>query len=232
MDGSRTLFSSSLGLLTAVVAACTLCLPAAVVAHAGPQSAIDFIRNGIGVPPEDFEFWRSGHDARGDWAVVRDPSATAGASIEQFSSATTENRFPLAIYKPISTEDAKVSVRFKIVRGTMQSAGVAVRLRTPDDYYVIRASALETRVDLLRVADGKMERIADADADVMVNQWHTLGVVVEKDRFDVSFDGKPIFTAWDQSFSGDGHVALWTEEDNVTRFDAITIQPLPRSITD
>ena len=38
-----------------------------------------------------------------------------------------------------------------------------------------------------------------------------------------------IFTAWDQTLSGDGHVALWTENDNVTRFDSIAIGPIPLS---
>jgi len=216
-------------LIITSVAAGGLCLLAAALALAEPSSAIDIAGNGIGVPPADFEFWRAGRGAVGAWSVVRDPSAAGGAAIEQYSTDRSEDRFPLAIYKPVSARDIKVSLRFKMVRGTMQSAGVAIRLRTPDDYYLVRVSALETRVDLLRIADGKSERIAGIDADVVMNTWHVLGVVAVADRFDISLDNKPIFTAWDQAFTGDGHIALWTAEDNVTRFDSIAIQPLPWS---
>jgi len=201
-------------------------------ASAELQSTIDFVSNGIGVPPADFEFWRSGGGALGEWAVVRDASAVNGASIEQFSTDLAEGRFSLAVYKPTSLKDVAVNVRIKIVRGSMRSAGVAVRLKTAGNYYVVRATALETRVDLLRVVDGKMKRIAGIHADVTANRWHTLGVVAEKDRFTISFDHAVIFTAWDQTLSGDGHVALWTENDNVTRFDSIAIGPIPPSAGD
>jgi len=120
------------------------------------------------VPPTDFEFWRNGWRRRrpmgGSFATT---TAVAGASIEQFSMDKTENRFPVAIYKPISAKNVEVSTRFKLVSGTMQSAGVAVRLMSASNYYVVRVSALEARVDLLRVMDGKTERIAGADAGVI-----------------------------------------------------------------
>jgi hypothetical protein len=156
-----------------------ICAVATSLATSSPRTAaqsIDFVSNGIGVPPADFEFWRTGQGTVGDWAVVRDPSAIAGASIEQFSTDLTEDRFPVAIYKPTSAKDVKVSFRFKIVRGSMRSAGIAMRLRTASDYYLVRVSALEERVDLVRVVNGKMERVAGADADVMSGRWQTLGV--------------------------------------------------------
>ena len=190
---------------------------------------IDFVSNGIGVPPTDFEFWRTGDGDVGQWAVVRDTTAVAGASIEQFSMDKTEDRFPVAIYKPISAKNAEVSMHFKLVSGTMQSAGVAVRLTSASNYYVVRVSALEARVDLLRVIEGKIKRIAGADAGVMRNRWHTLGVVAENDRFTISLDNRSVFTAEDRTFLGDGHIALWTEGENVTRFEEIEITPLPRS---
>jgi len=181
------------------------------------------------VPPTDFEFWRTGGGDVGQWAVVRDTTAVDGASIEQFSMDKTENRFPVAIYKPISAKNVEVSTRFKLVSGTMQSAGVAVRLTSASNYYVVRVSALEARVDLLRVMDGKIKRIAGADAGVMRNRWQTLGVVAEDDRFTISLDDRLVFTAGDRTFLGDGHIALWTEGDNVTRFEEIQITPLPQS---
>jgi hypothetical protein len=197
-----------------------------------PKTKIDFVSNGIGVPPTDFEFWRTGHGDVGQWTVVRDATAVAGASIEQFSLDNTEDRFPVAIYKPISAKNVEVSTHFKLVGGTMQSAGVAVRVTSASEYYAVRVSALEARVDLFLVMDGKIKRIAGADAHVVRNRWQTLGVIAENDRFTISLDDRLVFTAWDRTFLGDGHIALWTEDDNITRFEEIVITPLPWSRED
>jgi hypothetical protein len=63
------------------------------------------------------------------------------------SKDKTGYRFPLAIYKTFSGRDVEVSVRFKPVAGTVdQAGGIAVRLLTPDDYYVVHANALEDNV--------------------------------------------------------------------------------------
>jgi hypothetical protein len=42
----------------------------------------------------------------------------------------------------------------------------------------------------------------------------------------VSFNGRELFTATDQTFSTPGRVAFWTKADSVTRFDALDINPL------
>ena len=65
------------------------------------------------------------------------------------------------------------------------------------------------------------------DADVLWNHWHSLGVIVHDDHFAVSLDQKPLFTAFDRTRMKDGRVALWTQEDNLTRFDQIEIRALP-----
>jgi len=61
---------------------------------------------------------------------------------------------------------------------------------------------------------------------VAPSQWHTLGLRAEGNRFTVSFDGKPLYTAEDKTFANAGKVALWTKADSVTHFDAISITPL------
>jgi hypothetical protein len=118
-------------------------------------------------------------------------------------------------------------VRFKPVGGKVdQAGGIVVRLTTPDDYYVVRANALEDNVGFYRVVKGKREQITGADAKVVFNEWHTLGLRAEGVRFTISFEGKQLFTAQDNTFVGSGKVALWTKADSVTHFDMITITPL------
>jgi len=175
----------------------------------------------------DFTLWRTGEGGAGEWILVTDPTAAGGRAIAQVSKDRTDYRFPLAVYKPYSGKDLEVAVRFKPVAGTVDKAGgIAVRLSTPDDYYVARANALEDNVRFYRVVKGKREQLASANAKVAANEWHTLALKAEGDRFTVSFDGKALLSAQDGTFSDAGKVALWTKADSVTYFDTISIMPL------
>jgi hypothetical protein len=201
----------------------------AALPHAVAATTIDIAVNGPGSSPAQFEFGLTGYGPRGQWTVVSDPTAVARTAIEHVSRDLHEDRYPLAIYNPLSLKNVAVAVRFKIVAGTMQTAGIAVRLADERHYYAVVASALDSRVDFYRVVDGKLERVAGIDADVFTDHWQTLAVTAEDDRFTVSLDTKQLFTAWDRTFLSDGRIGLLTQDDNVTRFDQVEITPLPWS---
>ena len=188
---------------------------------------VEIAGGGIGKPPADFEFQRTGQGDLGRWTVVRDPTALYGYAIEHVSTDQHDDRFPLAIYKPLAGENVEVSVRFKIISGTMQSAGLAVGVRTPSDYYALSASALEHSVSALLFVNGKSKRMDSAEAEVVLDRWHTMGAVVHDDHLKVSLDQKLLFTTYDWTRRKDGRVALWTQEDNVSRFDQLKIRELP-----
>ena len=180
-----------------------------------------------GTAPAGFEFTLTGGGPVSAWKVVADPTAAAQKAIAQISTDRTDYRFPLAVYEPLLARNVDVIVRFKPVGGTVdQAGGIAVRLASPDDYYVVRANALEDNVRFYRVVKGSRQQIQGANLKVAANQWHTLGLRAEGDRFTVSFDGKPLFTAQDSTFVSPGKVALWTKADSVTHFDTIAITPL------
>ena len=160
--------------------------------------------------------------------MVADATAAGGRAIEQTSTDKTDYRFPLAIYKPIAAQNVDVVLRFKAISGRVdQAGGIAVRLATPDDYYVVRANALEDNVRFYRVVKGRREQLADANLKVSANEWHTLGLRADGDRFNVTFDGKQLFVTADRTFPEAGRIALWTKADSVTRFDQIRITTLP-----
>jgi hypothetical protein len=180
-----------------------------------------------GTAPPGFEFTLTGGGPISAWKVVADPTAAAQKAIAQTSQDRTDYRFPLAVYQPITAKDVDVTVRFKPVEGKVdQAGGIAVRLASPDNYYVVRANALEDNVRFYRVLNGRRQQIQGADVKVAPSQWHTLGLRAEGNRFTVSFDGKPLYTAEDGTFANPGKVALWTKADSVTHFDAISITPL------
>jgi hypothetical protein len=189
--------------------------------------SVDISATEPGREPAEFTFWRTGEGENGQWTIIADPTAVSGRAIAQVSKDRTDYRFPLAVYKPYTGKDLQISVRFKPVAGAVDEAGgVAVRLLTPDDYYVARANALEDNVRFYRVVKGKRQQIAGANIKVSANTWHTLALRAEGDRFTVFYDGKELFSAQDRTFPDAGKVALWTKADSVTHFETISITPL------
>jgi glycosyl hydrolase family 59 (putative galactocerebrosidase) len=182
----------------------------------------------VGAAPTDFKFARTGKGGPGQWTVVSDDTSPTGQVIEQSSTDRTDYRFPLAIFEPIVARNIEASVRFKPVAGRVdQAGGIAVRVLDGDNYYVVRANALEDNVRFYRVVKGNREQMGGIDTKVARNEWHSLGLKAEGERFTIEFDGKTLFTTSDRTFTGVGKVALWTKSDSVTRFDKITIKVLP-----
>jgi hypothetical protein len=188
---------------------------------------VKFTAETLGAPPPNFEFGRTGGGGPGRWAVVRDEKADGGYAVEQQSQDPTDLRFPLAIYRPFSGKNVDVQIRFKAISGKIDRAGgIAVRLTTPNDYYVVRANALEDNVRFYRVVAGRREELGTANVKVPSNEWHTLGLKAEGNRFTISFNGKELYAVTDKTFDAAGRVALWTKADSVTRVDRLEIKGL------
>lgn len=206
----------------------TITIAVLMIALPGWADPIKFI-GGVGSPPSGFEFGQTGGGPPGIWAIVRDETADGGYAIEQQSRDRTDYRFPLAVYQPVSTSNVDVQVRFKPVSGTVDRAGgIAVRLTGPNDYYVVRANALENNVRFYRVVKGNREQLGTADVRVPSNEWPALGLRAEGNRFTVSLNGKALYAVTDRTFESAGKVALWTKADSVTRFDRLEINTLSK----
>ena len=180
-----------------------------------------------GAAPTDFEFARTGKGGPAQWTVTSDASAAAGLAIEQTSADRTDYRFPLAIYQPVLASNVDVTVRFKAVAGKVdQAGGIAVRLSDPDNYYVVRANALEDNVRLYKVVGGQRRQFAGANIKVPTGAWQELRLSARGGRFEVFLEGKSLYSANDTTFTAAGRVALWTKADSVTHFDDLRIQTL------
>jgi hypothetical protein len=215
-------------LRAAALAGALACVGSTSLAQKKDATMIAIETMAVGEPPAAFDVGRTGQGGPARWLVVADATATGGRAIEQVSTERSDYRFPLAISKGISARDVDVSLRFKPVAGKVdQAGGIAVRLSDPDNYYVVRANALEDNVRFYRVVKGRREKLQGVNTKVAPNEWHQLGLRAEGDRFTVTFDGKSLFTATDRIFESAGRIALWTKADSVTRFDTIEIRPLP-----
>lgn len=197
-------------------------------ALAGEQAVVDFEGMEAGAPPAGFTTALTGKGRPVEWMVVEDGTAPSGTKVlAEVSGDETSYRFPLALYDGLEARDVEVSVRFRPISGRVdQAAGLVVRARDPNNYYIARANALEDNVRLYRVVDGERQQFAGVDTAVPAGEWQTLGLRVEGDRLEVALDGRSLFTATDGTFSEPGKVGLWTKADSLTHFDDLTIRPL------
>jgi hypothetical protein len=194
----------------------------------GGAMIISFKPGAQGNLPNGFSIAGTGEGAPAMWVTVADPASFGGFVLAQTSADRTAYRFPLAIYDLVSAVNADVTVRFKAVAGRIdRAAGIAIRLIDPDNYYVVRANALEDNVNFYRVVKGSRREIKGVSAKVVSDAWHVLGLKAEGNQFTVSFDGNVLFTTTDRTFPSAGKVALWTKADSVTHFDALSIRTLP-----
>lgn len=229
MIGSRTRYSPIVILFVLVVALAWTVVGGG--SHGLAQSTaliVAIAKMGVGAPPADFDFARTGQGKAGLWRVAADATASGGRTIEQSDGDRTDYRFPLAIHRSFSAKNIDASVRFKAVAGTVdQAGGIVVRLIDADNYYVARANAMEDNVRFYRVVKGRRQELAGANLRVTANEWHALGLKADGDSFTVSFDGKPLFTTIDKTFADTGKVALWTKADSITRFDQVELKAMP-----
>jgi hypothetical protein len=148
-----------------------------------------------------------------------------GRGLAQIASDPNENRLAFALYRPLVGRDVYVSTRFTTDTSRIdRAAGVFVRFRSPDDYYAVRASALENNVHLYRIAAGRRETIGSMDVNVSGQARHTLGIAASEDRLTVFFDGRELFVTTDRRRPGPpGKVGLWTEADSMTVFENLEV---------
>ena len=143
----------------------------------------------------------------------------------QTSTDKTDYRFPLCVYDGLLTHNAVMSVRFKAMSGSVdQAAGLVARFRDKDNYYVVRANALEDNVRFYKVVDGRRTQLAGSNVKVTSQTWHTLKLSLKMRTFEVWLDGTRLFGGDDMALQEAGEVGLWTKADSVTAFDDFTIE--------
>ena len=187
-----------------------------------------------GAAPKDFTIATTGKGKPAVWVLQEAKGAPSGKLVvAQTSNDPVAARFPLLIYDKVKAKDADISVKFKSVSGKDdQAAGIIWRVKDKDNYYIVRANALEDNVVLYIVKDGKRTdlpvkgkgRTYGAKAPVPKGEWSTLGVSVKGDVFTVSLNGKVLYDVEDKTFADAGAIGLWTKADSVMLFDDLVIE--------
>lgn len=196
------------------------------------QTRIDFNKDKLGGPPSAFTTALTGQGKVGVWVVMKDDAAHGNVLVQTDADATSY-RFPVCVYDKHTVRDADINVKFKAISGKKdQAAGLVWRYRDKDNYYVVRANALENNVVLYKVQNGKREdlplkgegRTYGKSAKVPSGQWNTLRVTAADNLFTVFLNGAKLYEVEDATFSEAGKVGLWTKADSVTYFDDLEVK--------
>ncbi len=208
----------------------------APLAIAQQPMVFDFNADKIGAEPRGFTAALTGRGKPGKWLIAKDyDSPERGNILAQTEADPTDYRFPVCVYHGLSLKDADISVNFKTVSGKGdQAAGIVWRYKDKDNYYVLRANALEGNVVLYKVQDGKRTdlplkgqgRTYGVKVAVPSGKWLALRVVAKGSLFTVYFEGKQLFQVEDSSLTASGKFGFWTKADSVTYFDDLKVSVL------
>ena len=213
-----------------VIAVVLIACISGVAMAAAQTRKVDFAQDAVGQPPKGFQF---GHTAEagapGKWVVQAEGTEKFLAQLDPDS---TRSRFPVAVLGDVRATDVDLSVRFKPISGLVdQAAGLVWRYQDQDNYYIVRANALENNVVLYKVEKGKRTdlpvkgegRTYGKKAQVPSGQWSALRVVAAGSRFEVYYNGAKLYEVEDSTFTQAGTVGVWTKADSVTYFDDLTV---------
>jgi hypothetical protein len=194
--------------------------------HGMASHAVSFESNRTGATPEG---WTATLTGSGDpkWTVESDQTAPSKAKVVKQSGRAT---FPLLLKNDTNIKDGFVEVKFKAIAGSEdRAAGVVWRAKDANNYYVVRANALEDNFVLYKTVSGVRSALDivgrkggyGVSVPVPANTWHSLRIDFKGARFTASFNGKQLFEVEDSTFTDGGKVGLWTKADSVTLFDEI-----------
>ena len=81
---------------------------------------------------------------------------------------------------------------------------------------------------LYRVDKGKRSQVGGKEAPIESDKWHSLRLIASNDKFEVSLDGKELFTVTDRSLPQPGAMGVWSQADSITRFGSLLVGPVMR----
>jgi len=191
----------------------------------GASFIYNFDSDAVGAMPTKFHAVRTGQGTEGKWVVLADANAPSKPNVvAQISTDKTDYRFPILVSNEGSFKDLELSVKFKAVAGEVDRAGGLVfRLKDANNYYIVRANALEDNYRLYHVVKGSRRQFAGANFKVTSGEWHELKVECVGNKIICYFDGSKKFEATDETFTDAGKIGLWTKADSVTYFDDLRV---------
>lgn len=155
----------------------------------------------------------------GHWDTARDLDAPSPPGVYRQDARLSPADAPRVLVSNLVFRDLSLRVACRPDSGAAgEGCGLVFDARGSDDYFTVRADALEGAIRLVHVVAGEEREVASAPALVTPHVWHALAVQARAERVVVEWDGARVLDAADFTRSG-GKIGLATTADAVTSFD-------------
>ena len=160
----------------------------------------------------------------GNWVVRADPGALSAPNVLAQEAVFPEGiHFPRCLAKNIYLADLRMEVKFKPIAGECdQGGGLVFRYQDPDNYYVLRANALD---DFALFKCVNNQRWPVKRYYVRSDEWQTIMVECRGPFISGYWNDRLLIEVRDETFAA-GRVGLWTISDSVSYFDDLMITAL------
>ena len=137
----------------------------------------------------------------------------------------TSNNYNTIINKKEKFSNCQIKVDFMPISGRWDaSGGIIFGAQDNNNYYIIRANALEDNFSLYTYINGSRSNLIEVKTKAPeIKKWHTIKVVVKDNHIQGYLDGKLLIDYIDDTFKS-GYIGLWTKADSVTRFDNFEVK--------
>src|ERR1700719_470149 len=179
--GARHKGSQMRGILTA---ATFLCL---MEATAMADNTASFETDAVGATPKGWIATSTG-GGNPKWTIEQDQTAPSKLKVVKQSGRAA---YPLLLKDDAKVKDGFIEIKFKAIAGSEdRAAGLVWRARDANNYYVVRANALEDNVVLYKTVGGVRSPLDTVGRSggygvaiaVPANVWHHLRIDFMEDR--------------------------------------------------
>ena len=202
----------------------------AIIAACGSAQATIRYQSGQGAPGLKWDFdtdtaggLPEGAEAfSGEWVVRAETDAPSPPNaLCQMGNA----QFPAVALSDAVYSDLTMSARFKPISGREdQAAGLIFRIQDKDNYYILRANALENNVNFYKCVGGRRSGLKESSITVPSGVWQELRVEAWRQQLRGFLNGELVVEVTDSTYAA-GRVGLWTKADSVTCFDDVSVEP-------
>jgi len=198
----------------------TLMLTITLLTCVTQVNTVNFDDLKTGAPPPGWTATKTG-TGEAKWTVEKDETAPSPPNVLKQSGQAT---YPVCIKDDTSLKDGFVEVKFKPISGKEdQAGGLLARIQDKDNYYILRANALEGNVNLYKYAGGKRSALKEGTARVPAGQWQHLRFEVSGNHLRGFLNDQLVVETTDDTYQA-GKVGLWTKADSTACFDDVEVK--------
>ncbi|HTG82296.1 MAG TPA: family 16 glycoside hydrolase [Geobacteraceae bacterium] len=211
----RITFHLNILMVAAMLASGSMC-QAAETTMASRTTQWTFDKDQTGKLPAGTTVFAGNWTVRAETDAPSSPNALCQTGYADYPALTLSDK----VYS-----DVTVTTQFKPVSGNSdRAAGIIFRVQDKDNYYILRANALEDNVNIYKYVGGWRRVIQEGSAKVLSGSWQELRVEVRGNHIRGFLNGKQVVEATDDTFKA-GKIGLWTKADSVTCFDNVQVNP-------